>query len=108
MAEPLYRRSLRTPLNAIVGFAEVIESGILGTAQTKQMGVDYGCDINAAGNHLLKVINEILDIAQIEAGNPEKTLASLLDGSMGSDFVFIAPLVVSCSTGSAPTSLRGR
>ena len=59
---------LRTPINAIIGFAEVIESGILGTAQTKQKGVDYGCDINAAGNHLLEVINEILDIAQIEAG----------------------------------------
>ncbi len=40
--------------------------------------------------------------------NPEKTLASLLDGSMGSAFVFIAPLVVSCSTGSAPASLRRR
>ncbi len=40
--------------------------------------------------------------------NPEKTLAGLLDGSMGSAFVCIAPLLVSCSTGSAPTSLRRR
>ncbi len=40
--------------------------------------------------------------------NPEKTLAGLLDGSMGSAFVFIAPLAVSCSTGSAPASLRRR
>ncbi len=40
--------------------------------------------------------------------NPEKMLAGLLDGSMGSAFVFIAPLLVSCLTGSAPTSLRRR
>ncbi len=40
--------------------------------------------------------------------SPEKTLAGLLDGSMGSAFVFIAPLLVPCSTGSAPTSLRRR
>ncbi len=40
--------------------------------------------------------------------SPEKTLAGLLDGSMGSAFVFTAPLLVSCSTGSAPTSLRRR
>ncbi len=40
--------------------------------------------------------------------NPEKTLAGLLDGSMGLPFVFIAPLRVPCTTGSAPTSLRRR
>ena len=40
--------------------------------------------------------------------NPEKTLAGLLDGNMGSAFVFIAALRVPCSTGSAPTSLRRR
>ncbi len=40
--------------------------------------------------------------------SPEKTLAGLLDGSMGSAFVFIAPLLVPCSTGSALTSLRRR
>jgi signal transduction histidine kinase len=62
---------LRTPLNAIIGFSEVIETGVLGEARGQQKYVDYACDINAAGNHLLKIINEILDIAKIEAGKLE-------------------------------------
>ncbi len=40
--------------------------------------------------------------------SPERKLAGLLNGRMGSAFVCIAPLLVSCSTGSAPTSLRRR
>ncbi len=62
---------LRTPLNAIIGFSEIIEREILGQAQGNSKYVDYARDINGAGNHLLKVINDILDIAKIEVGQLE-------------------------------------
>ncbi len=59
---------LRTPLNAIIGFSEIIEGEILGQAQNNSKYVGYARDINGAGNHLLSVINDILDIAKIEVG----------------------------------------
>ncbi len=62
---------LRTPLNAIIGFSEIIERGILGQAQGNLKYVNYARDINGAGNHLLNVINDILDIAKIEVGQLE-------------------------------------
>ncbi|MEC4687820.1 MAG: HAMP domain-containing sensor histidine kinase [Nitrospirota bacterium] len=62
---------LRTPLNAIIGFSEIIEREILGQAQGNSKYVDYARDINGAGNHLLNVINDILDIAKIEVGQLE-------------------------------------
>ncbi len=59
---------LRTPLNAIIGFSEIIENEIIGQARGNLKYVDYARDINGAGNHLLNVINDILDIAKIEVG----------------------------------------
>ena len=59
---------LRTPLNAIIGFSEVIQNEIMGKAQNNPRYVDYARDIRQAGTHLLEVINDILDIAKIEAG----------------------------------------
>jgi signal transduction histidine kinase len=59
---------LRTPLNAIIGFSEVIEKEILGKAASNPKYVGYARDINNAGEHLLNVINDILDIAKIEVG----------------------------------------
>ena len=58
---------LRTPLNAIIGFSEIIERetfGPIGTAKYR----DYAHDINASGQHLLAVINGILDLSKIEVG----------------------------------------
>lgn len=58
---------LRTPLNAVIGFSEILQSeafGPLGHPNYK----DYSNDIHAAGKHLLDVINDILDVAKIEAG----------------------------------------
>ncbi|PCI01112.1 MAG: PAS domain-containing sensor histidine kinase [Alphaproteobacteria bacterium] len=58
---------LRTPLNAIIGFSEIIKSEALGEIEQKPY-VDYAKDIYSSGSRLLTVINEILGISKIEAG----------------------------------------
>jgi two-component system, cell cycle sensor histidine kinase PleC len=58
---------LRTPLNAILGFSEVMKNEVLG-AMGNDTYRDYAADINASGQHLLHLINEILDLSRIEAG----------------------------------------
>ena len=57
---------LRTPLNAIIGFTTVLQEQHFGPLNEKQLG--YTNDIRDGGNHLLNSINDILDLAQIEAG----------------------------------------
>ena len=59
---------LRTPLNAIIGFSDVIQNEIMGRFEETPKYIDYARDIRQAGGHLLSVINDILDIAKIEAG----------------------------------------
>ncbi len=59
---------LRTPLNAIIGFSDVIQNEIMGRFEENPKYIDYARDIGEAGGHLLSVINDILDIAKIEAG----------------------------------------
>ncbi|MBV9686469.1 MAG: PAS domain S-box protein, partial [Alphaproteobacteria bacterium] len=60
---------LRTPLNAILGFSEVLENGIGGPLQPRQ--AEYVGLIRQSGEHLLHLINEILDLARIDAGKLE-------------------------------------
>ncbi len=60
---------LRTPLNAIIGFAEVLRDEITGTLNTEQK--EYVGDIHSSGQHLLNMINSILDLSKIEAGKLE-------------------------------------
>jgi signal transduction histidine kinase len=57
---------LRTPLNAILGFSEVLEKGIAGPLQSRQF--EYIGLIRQSGEHLLHLINEILDLVRIDAG----------------------------------------
>jgi PAS domain S-box-containing protein len=57
---------LRTPLNAILGFAELLESGAAGPLQPR--GQEYAGFIRESGALLLDVINELLDLARIDAG----------------------------------------
>jgi len=57
---------LRTPLNAILGFSETIYSGACGGSVEKHM--EYARIIHQSGHHLLALINDILDLARIEAG----------------------------------------
>lgn len=61
---------LRTPLNAVLGFSEVMKSEILG-AHTVPTYKEYAKDIHESGQHLLNLINEILDLSRIEAGRYE-------------------------------------
>ena len=58
---------LRTPLNAIIGFAQMIESEIVGPIEKIEYR-DYAKDISSAGQYLLKLISDILDLSKIEAG----------------------------------------
>ncbi len=57
---------LRTPLNAILGFAEIIEQGLFGPTLPKY--AEYAHDIRMSGRHLLDLINDVLDMAKVEAG----------------------------------------
>src|SRR4029453_17390338 len=60
---------LRTPLNAIIGFSEVLSEKMFGELNEKQE--EYSKDIHASGQHLLSLINDILDLSKIEAGRME-------------------------------------
>jgi Amt family ammonium transporter len=64
---------LRTPLNAIIGFSEIIHGKMFGEKALDQYA-NYAGDILTSGRHLLEVINDILDMAKIEAGRYELTL----------------------------------
>ncbi|MEE8189522.1 MAG: PAS domain S-box protein [Kiloniellales bacterium] len=61
---------LRTPLNAIIGFAEIIRNELFGTLEIRKYH-DYAKDIHDSGQHLLELINDILDLSKIETGNVE-------------------------------------
>ena len=58
---------LRTPLNAILGFSEIISQECFGPVGSERYR-DYAGDIHSSGAHLLSLINDLLDVAKIEAG----------------------------------------
>ncbi len=60
---------LRTPLNSVIGYADLMLSGLTGQMSDKQ--TDYLKRIMANGEHLLRLINEVLDLSKIEAGRLE-------------------------------------
>ena len=61
---------LRTPLNAIIGFSEIIQTETLGPVGSVKYR-DYACDIHESGQHLLDLINDILDLSKVESGLDE-------------------------------------
>ena len=60
---------LRTPLNAILGFSQVLRDEMFGPVNEKQ--AEYLDDIVTSGNHLLALINDVLDLSKVEAGQVE-------------------------------------
>ena len=76
---------LRTPLNAILGFSEVMKGELFG-AHVVPSYKEYATDIHASGQHLLTLINEILDLSRIEAGRYE----------LHEDAVSLAGIIADC------------
>jgi PAS domain S-box-containing protein len=71
---------LRTPLNAIIGFAEIIMHQMFGPIGTPKYA-EYSGDIHASGQHLLQLINDVLDVAKVEAGKRSMSIEPIaLDG----------------------------
>jgi PAS domain S-box-containing protein len=58
---------LRTPLNAIIGFSETLDQNVFGELANEKQ-IEYVKDIHISGQHLLDLINDILDVSVIEAG----------------------------------------
>jgi PAS domain S-box-containing protein len=75
---------LRTPLNAIIGFSEVLKEGLTGSLTDPQRG--FITNIFTSGQHLLALINDILDLSKVEAGMMTLDL----------ELVDISPLLGSC------------
>src|SRR5262245_4408713 len=76
---------LRTPLNAIIGFSEVLLEKMFGDVNERQE--EYLNDILSSGQHLLSLINDILDLSKVEAGKMELELGmfdlrQVLEGSL--------------------------
>ncbi len=76
---------LRTPLNAILGFSEVMKDQHLGPVHNARY-LSYASDIHSSGRHLLAIINDVLDLAKIEAGKMTLDNAGVFE---------IAPLLTS-------------
>ena len=78
---------LRTPLNAIIGFSEILSTESIAPSEPEKCR-EYALIIKESGEHLLSVVNSILDISKIEAGSfdivPEEfEVAALIDTCVG-------------------------
>ncbi len=71
---------LRTPLNAIIGFSELIQEPMFGSLTDDQK--TYVSQILRAGEHLLQLINDILDLAKVESGKLELQLSAVSIGKI--------------------------
>ncbi|MGC9976933.1 MAG: ATP-binding protein, partial [Syntrophales bacterium] len=71
---------LRTPLNAVIGFSQVLQDQDFGPLNEKQK--EYVLDILDSGNHLLSLINDILDLSKVEAGKMELQLSPVVVGDL--------------------------
>jgi PAS domain S-box-containing protein len=88
---------IRTPLNAIIGFAEVMLEERFGPVGNERYK-DYLRDIHSSGGHVISLVNDLLDLAKIEAGRLELSFAS----------VDVNNVVASCVSLLQPQAQRGR
>ncbi len=80
---------LRTPLNAIIGFSELLQMQLAGELNEQQLA--YVEDVLESGQHLLALINDILDLSKVEAGHMELDLADVaLRGTLESSLAMHA------------------
>ena len=87
---------LRTPLNAVIGFSEVLREQMFGPLNAKQL--EYVADIHLSGQHLLSLINDILDLSKVEAGRMQLDVHSFDVGTA----------LDSCATLIRERALRGQ
>ena len=93
---------LRTPLNAIIGFSQVLREGMVGEVNEKQK--EYLEDILSSGNHLLSLINDVLDLSKVEAGQIELDVAPFsLQEALESGVVMVRELA---TTGGVQVTLE--
>jgi signal transduction histidine kinase len=79
---------LRTPLNAVIGFSDVLGRKMFGPLTEPQ--TQYVKDINASGQHLLSLINDILDLSKIEAGRMELSLSRVeIESAVGNALTLV-------------------
>ena len=78
---------LRTPLNAIIGFSEVLRDGLMGSLTDQQRG--FIGDIFGSGQHLLSLINDILDLSKVEAGKMTLDLETVQAATLFANSLFI-------------------
>jgi PAS domain S-box-containing protein len=79
---------LRTPLNAIIGFSEALKDGLVGEMSESQL--EYIGDIFTSGQHLLSLINDILDLSKVEAGMMALELESVdIDSLLSSSLLIV-------------------
>ena len=78
---------LRTPLNAILGFADIISHQYVGPVDEKYQ--EYAEDIHTSGEHLLSLINDVLDISTIEAGKRDLAKETLVTKEMVAECIHI-------------------
>ncbi|MHC8318980.1 PAS domain-containing sensor histidine kinase [Pseudomonas sp. LB3P31] len=79
---------LRTPLNAVIGFSEALKDGMVGDVTETQR--EYITDIFTSGQHLLSLINDILDLSKVEAGMMELELEPVeLQGLLSNSLLIV-------------------
>ena len=80
---------LRTPLNAILGFSQLLRSD----AQVSQSASDNAGEIERAGQHLLSLVDDLIDLGRVEAGHLELSMARVsLDAVINESLSLVAPL----------------
>ncbi len=82
---------IRTPLNAIIGFSELMVDEKFGPIANDRYR-DYLRDINRSGNHVLDIVNDLLDISKIEAGQQEMAHEAVsLNDTLGETVAMMQP-----------------